>query len=194
MKPLAPTLNRVSPTYIIGLAYTVPDFVQRHITEEAGPLKLFDLLDLVNSKFKVRMTSGELYDMLRYAGCTMEKNEAGDMVFAGFSPAYEALRAARLARGTTRRDRRTPLVPKEDMALVAQNAGQVLGLVAKERLKVGESMPFEELHAMLVAAYPRYEDVAKNHVARMFYAFNPGFTRFSQRVGSTLKRCVHRRA
>ena len=194
MKTSAPNLNRMPPNFIIGLAYSVPDLVQRHIAKEGGPLKLFDLLDLVNEKCKVRMTSGELYDMLRYAGCTMEKDEGGDLVFSGFSPAYEALRTARQAASATRRDRSTLCQPKEDMTNVAENAARAMTLIATDRLRVGEAIAYEELYAMLLEVAPQYADVARNMVARAFYKIGRVFEPFSQRCGSTPKRFVRRLA
>jgi len=165
-------LHRQPSVNVVQLAYDIPEFLQRHIAKEGTPTDLWGMLDLANKRFRVRLTSGELAEMLRCAGVSMTNDKRGNATFSGFSAAFEVLSTARRMAETTRPGGVAPSKSSDYVAppqLYA--AALMLQHLADERLGVNETVSLNELLDLLVAKYPECDELHSSSLARQFYSY-----------------------
>ena len=165
-------LHRQPSVNVVQLAYDIPEFLQRHIAKEGTPTDLWGMLDLANKRFRIRLTSGELAEMLRCAGVSMTNDKRGNATFSGFSAAFEVLSTARRMAESTRPGGVAPSKSSDYVAppqLYA--AALMLQHLADERLGVNETVSLNELLDLLVAKYPECDELHSSSLARQFYSY-----------------------
>lgn len=186
-------LHRQPVTNVIQLAYDVPDYLQSRILESGGPTNIWEMCKAVEKRFDVTMRTGELAEMLRCAGVSLTRDDKGEARFSAFSPAYEALRAARgVAQSSRPND--TPMSKAAGYIPPTQlyTAALMLQAMSDERLQVGESCQVSELVDALCAKYPEAGDLSTPALCKQFYALGR-YESYSKNVAGIVKRFARRK-